>query len=239
MTTFVLVHGAWTGAYGFRHVRRLLQAHGHEVFTPSLTGIGDRAHLASPQVTLRTHVGDVANLVLYEDLSRIVLLGFSYGGFVVSGALEHIADRVEHLVYLDAFVPEFSGQSVLALVRGADQRAPVELNQSWLLPPPEREFDSPDEGRWITARRTGQPAGTLEEPVYLSRPLEDYPFSRTYIAATANPPGNPGLGAIGRCAARYRSSKAWHYAEIATGHMVASNRPEQLTRLLLARIAGS
>ncbi|MDQ6880666.1 MAG: alpha/beta hydrolase, partial [Pseudomonadota bacterium] len=102
MTTFVLVHGAWTGAYGFRHVRKLLQAQGHEVFTPSLTGIGDRAHLASPQVTLRTHVDDVANLVLYEDLSRIVLLGFSYGGFVVSGALEHIADRVEHLVYLDA-----------------------------------------------------------------------------------------------------------------------------------------
>lgn len=238
MTTFVLVHGAWTGAYGWHHVRRLLQAQGHEVFTPSLTGIGDRAHLASPQVTLRTHVHDVANLVLYEDLSRIVLLGFSYGGFVVSGALEHIADRVDHLVYLDALVPEFSGQSVLALVRGADTRASVQLNESWLLPAPERQFDSPDEGRWISARRTGQPAGTFAEPVYLSRPLEDYPFSRTYIAATANPPGDPGLGAIGHCAARCRSSKAWHYAEISTGHMVASNRPEELTRILLERVAG-
>ena len=237
MTTFVLVHGAWTGAYGFRHVRKLLQAQGHEVFTPSLTGIGDRAHLASPQVSLRTHVQDVANLVLYEDLFRIVLLGFSYGGFVVSGALEHIADRVDHLVYLDALVPEFSGQSVLALVRGADTRAPAQLNESWVLPPPEREFDSPDEARWIGARRTGQPVGTFTEPVHLSRPLEDYPFSRTYIAATAHPPGDPGLGAIGRCAARFRTSKAWHYAEIPTGHMVASNRPEELTRLLLERVA--
>ncbi len=239
MTTFVLVHGAWTGAYGFRHVRKLLQAQEHEVFTPSLTGIGDRAHLASPQVTLRTHVDDVANLVLYEDLSRIVLLGFSYGGFVVSGALEHIADRVEHLVFLDALVPEFSGQSVLALVRGTDHRAQVQLNQPWMLPPPDRGFDSPDEGRWIRERRTGQPAATFADPVHLSRPLEDYPFSRTYIAATASPPGDPGLDAIGRCAARFRSSKAWHYAEIPTGHMVASNRPEEVTRILLERVAGN
>ena len=105
VTTFVLVHGAWSGAHGFGKVRRLLHSAGHEAFTPSLTGIGERAHLTSPQVRLTTHVADVANAVLYEDLRDIVLLGFSYGGLVTTGALEHIADRVSHMVYLDAFVP--------------------------------------------------------------------------------------------------------------------------------------
>ena len=106
----MLVHGAWGGAHGFRRVRALLHEGGHEVFTPSLTGIGERVHLASPQVCLTTHIADVANAMLYEDLRDVVLLGFSYGGFVVTGALEHVGDRVSHLVYLDAFVPA-DGQS--------------------------------------------------------------------------------------------------------------------------------
>ena len=113
MATYVLVHGAWSGAHGFRHVRKPLRSEGHEVFTPSLTGIGERAHLVSPQVGLTTHVTDVVNQVLYEDLDGIVLLGFSYGGMVVTGALAHIAPRVRHLVYLDAFVPD-DGQSLFA-----------------------------------------------------------------------------------------------------------------------------
>jgi alpha-beta hydrolase superfamily lysophospholipase len=87
VATFVLVHGAWGGAHGFGKVRRLLHAAGHEVFTPSLTGIGEQAHLASPQVCLTTHITDVANAVLYEDLRDIVPLGFSYGGLVITGAL--------------------------------------------------------------------------------------------------------------------------------------------------------
>src|SRR5207247_627735 len=111
---FVLVHAAWGGAHGFRKGRGPLLAAGHEVFTPSLTGIGERAHLTSPQVNLTTHIADVVNAVWYEDLSDIVLLGYSYGGAVVTGALEHIGDRVRHLVYLDAFVPG-DGDSVAGL----------------------------------------------------------------------------------------------------------------------------
>ena len=89
MATYVLVHGAWSGAHGFHLVRGPLHAAGHAVFTPSLTGLGERAHLTSPQVGLTTHIQDVVNLVLYEDLDDIVLLGFSYGGMVVTGCLEH------------------------------------------------------------------------------------------------------------------------------------------------------
>ncbi len=121
VAVFVLVHGAWGGAHGFRKVRRPLHSAGHEVFTPSLTGIGERAHLASPQVCLTTHIADVANAVLYEDLRDIVLVGFSYGGLVITGALEHIWDRVGHLVYLDAFVPA-DGES-LETITGSAGRA--------------------------------------------------------------------------------------------------------------------
>src|SRR5690348_13676069 len=139
---FVLVHGAWGGAYGFRKVRGPLRAAGHEVFTPSLTGIGERVHLASPQVRLTTHVTDVVNTVLYEDLRGIVLLGFSYGGFVITGALEHIGDRVRHLVYLDAFVPG-DGDTVDAVTGTGQGRVVIGPGSGWLVPPMPRSFDDP------------------------------------------------------------------------------------------------
>jgi pimeloyl-ACP methyl ester carboxylesterase len=227
--TFVLVHGAWGGAHGFRQVRRLLQAAGHQVFTPSLTGIGERAHLASPQVCLTTHVADVSNAVLYEDLNDIVLLGFSYGGFVVTGTLEHIGDRVSHLVYLDAFVPA-DGQSVDGVSGGS--AAAIGPGASWLVPPRPRDFDDPAEAAWSAARRTPHPAGCFSEPVRLARPLEDYQFTRTYIKASAEPRADP-PGPFWAAADRVRNSSAWRYREIATTHMIPSNHPHDLARLLL------
>ena len=130
MTTYVLVHGAWSGAHGFRHVRIRLQKEGHEVFTPSLTGIGERAHLSSPLVNLSMHVRDVVNQILYEDLNDIVLMGFSYGGFVITGALEHVADRVSHLVYLDAFVPN-DGDTVILFDLNGSMIDSVNYLSSW------------------------------------------------------------------------------------------------------------
>jgi pimeloyl-ACP methyl ester carboxylesterase len=233
MATFVLVHGAWGGAHGFRKVRGPLRQAGHEVFTPSLTGIGERVHLTSPQVCLTTHVTDVVNTILYEDLRGIVLLGFSYGGFVVTGALQHVGDRVRHLVYLDAFVPG-DGDRVDTLTGGAvgRGRGVIELGGDWLVPPIPREFDDPAEAAWADARRTPQPAGCFTEPVRLVRPLEDYPFTRTYIKATAEPRPQAG-GPFWAAADRARDSPAWRYREIATNHMIPSNRPDDLARMLL------
>ena len=230
MTTYVLVHGAWSGAHGFRHVRPLLRAEGHDVFTPSLTGIGERAHLTSPQVTLGTHIADVVNQILYEDLDDIVLLGFSYGGAVVTGSLAHVADRVRHLVFLDAFVPD-DGDSVLGMV-GAPP-TPMTVGEPWLLPPAPRQFDDPDEAAFTDARRTPHPRGCFTEPVRLAQPLEAFPFERTYIRATADAPDAPGAAIFDAAAARARTSAAWHYREIATNHMVASNRPAELATILL------
>ena len=237
MTTFVLVHGAWGGAHGFRHVRRLLHAAGHEVTTPSLTGIGERVHLAHPLVNLSTHVHDVVNHVLYEDLDGIVLLGFSYGGFVVTGALEYIADRVRHLVFLDAFLPQH-GDTVGGLVRGSAPRPKVALGEDWQLTGPVREFDDPAEAQWMAARRTTHPKGCFSEPVFLAQPLEDYAFSRTYIKATAAPESDPGNVAFWQAARHAQASPAWSYFEIATNHMVANNRPQELAAVL-QQVAGA
>ena len=230
MATFVLVHGAWGGAHGFRKVRGPLWQAGHQVFTPSLTGIGERAHLTSPQVCLTTHITDVVNTVWYEDLRDIVLLGFSYGGFVVTGALEHIGDRVRHLVYLDAFVPGHGDR--IDTTRGTTGRGVVKPGGDWLVPPKPREFDDPAEAAWASVRRTPQPLGCFTEPVALARPLEDYPFTRTYIKATGEPRPEPG-GPFWDAADRARTSPAWRYREIATNHMIPSNRPDDLVRLLL------
>ena len=232
MATYVLVHGAWSGAHGFRHVRRRLQAQGHEVFTPGLTGIGERVHLVSPQVDLTTHVDDVVNQVLYEDLDGIVLLGFSYGGMVVTGALAHVATRVRHLVYLDAFVPG-DGESLVDLT-GAPTTRPRTVGEAWLVPPPPRDFDDPAEAAFSTVRRTAHPLACFTEPVRLARPLEDFPFGRTYIRATADALDSAGGQAFAAAAQRARTSPAWRYHEIATGHMVPNNRPQELAALLAA-----
>jgi pimeloyl-ACP methyl ester carboxylesterase len=231
VATYVLVHGAWSGAHGFRRVRPALRAAGHEVFTPSLTGVGERAHLASPQVDLTTHIGDLVNTVLYEDLTDIVLLGFSYGGFVVTGALDHVGDRVRELVFLDAFVPD-DGDTVLGLVGGSPS-GPMAVGEQWLVPPPARAFDDPEEAAFATARRTPQPVGSFTEPVRLSRPLEAWELGLTYVKATVDESSAPARQAFWAAADRARASPRWSYHELATTHMVPNNRPRELAELLL------
>lgn len=232
MTTFVLVHGAWSGAHSFRAVRPLLLARGHAVFTPGLTGLGERAHLISPQVGLPTHVLDLVNAVLYEDLRDIVLLGHSYGGAVITGAVDHIGDRVQQLVYLDAFVPT-DGQSVgrmLGLDRGSSA---VLAPGDWLVPPAPRTYATPEETAWATARRQPHPVQTFVDPVTLSRPLESHHFGLTYIKATQDPRSVPGGDAFWDAAEHARDSARWTYHEIATNHMVQHNEPVALADILL------
>jgi pimeloyl-ACP methyl ester carboxylesterase len=229
MSTFVLVHGAWGGAHTWKAVRPRLWEAGHHVFTPSLTGIGERAHLASPQVDLTTHIDDVVNVVLYEDLSDIVLLGFSYGGMVVTGALDDIGQRVRELVYLDAFVPA-DGDSLADLagwpVPGRAVGAP------WSVPPIAREMDDPELQAWSEPRRTAHPLRCFTEPVRLATPIEEWPFGRTYIKALADP-RDSGPGPFWAVADRVRTSSVWRYHEIDTNHMIPQNRPDDLAKLLL------
>ena len=106
MAIYMLVHGATAGGWIWQSVPRLLRASGHDVYTPTLTGLGERRHLFHPDITLDTHVLDVENVLLFEDLHQVILVGHSYGGAVITGVAERSADRLSHLVYLDAFVPE-------------------------------------------------------------------------------------------------------------------------------------
>jgi pimeloyl-ACP methyl ester carboxylesterase len=230
MRPIVMVHGAWGGSYGFRKVRPLLSAAGCDVFTPSLTGIGERSHLSNPGIDLRTHVTDVVNTVLYEDLDDIVLLGFSYGGMVATGTLDHIGSRVHDLVYLDAFVPA-DGESTVA-VRGGSVDSTIELGQQHFAPPLPRELDDPADAAWSDARRTPQPLKTFTDPVALSKPLESWDFSLTYIKATAdaNEPDDSAFWRAGRAA---EASSAWAYHEIATNHLIPFTHPAELATILI------
>ena len=233
MATFVLVHGAWGGAHGWRKVRPRLHAGGHAVFTPSLTGIGERAHLTGPHVDLSVHVDDVVNTVLYEDLTDIVLLGYSYGGMVVTGTLDRIGDRVRELVYLDAFVPA-DGQCVADLSTLGDVGAPDPGPAApWLVPPLPREFSNPAEAAWESARRTPQPVRCFTDPVRLTQPLEAYPFGRTYVKATGDARHPTGPDPFWDTADRLRGNPAWRSVEIAENHMIPQNAPDALVAVLL------
>jgi pimeloyl-ACP methyl ester carboxylesterase len=225
MSTYVLVHGAWGGSFGWRKVRPLLQQAGHQVFTPSLTGLGERAHLATPQVNLSTHIQDVANAIWYEDLSDIILVGHSYGGMVVTGVADRMPERIQHLVYLDAFLPS-DGQSLYDM-GGGGQRSSTD----WRVPPLQRNEDPNDpEAEWNRVRRLDHPRATLEEKVKLTAPLESRPFSLTYIVATGRPEPGP---IFDRIAASLHSNQRWTLREIAGGHGMIRTNPDGLVRLFL------
>ena len=177
-----------------------------------------------------THVDDLVNHVLYEDLEAIVLLGFSYGGMVVTGALDALAGRVRQLVYLDAFVPA-DGDSVFGLL-GLDDRPVPTVGTDWQVTAAARVFDDADEADFMNPRRVPQPVRCFTERVTLSMPLEEFGFGRTYIRATGDAPDAPGTAVFDAAAARARLSPHWSAREIDTNHMVPSNRPDELAAIL-------
>lgn len=229
MARYVLVHGAWGGAFSWRFVRPLLRAAGHEVFTPTLTGLGERAHLAQPGVNLSTHALDVANAMAYEDLENVVLVGYSYGGMAVTAALKHVAARVRHLVYLDAFVPG-DGESLFGIT-GQSAGQPGLMGSEWLVPYPAGLFGDENADPWFDARMVAHPLGCFDEPAHLERALESEPFSRTYVKATVD--AGPGGGTFREYAVRYREHPAWRYREIAATHHLVRTHPEEVAEVLL------
>jgi len=240
MADFILVHGAYSGSHMWGKVRPLLRAAGHEVYTPCLTGIGERSHLVGPEVGFTTHVRDVVQTIVYEDLSNVTLLGYSYGGRVVTGTLDYISDRVDHLVYLDSSVPDDGdlGANSFAPLSAANV---IEYSANWLISRPVTVTDSvddPDDNAWISSRRVPMPIGCFVEPVRLSRKLEDFDFTRTYIKATATP-RPPDGGPAWTAADRARSSSLWQYREIQTNHLIPRNRPQELVDILLELVGAN
>lgn len=229
MSTFVLVHGAWHGSWCWKRVRQALQSAGHEVFTPTLTGVGERAHLLSPHVDLTTHVDDVVNLIACEELSDVVLCGHSYAGCVVGGVVARVPDRLRAVVYLDAFVPE-EGQSLHDSLPAEQRELQVDLaknvGEGWRVPPiPAEVFNvNLTDRAWVDAKCTAQPIATFQQGVV----RRDLPAARTtYILAT-DWSGSPFPRFHDRATAH-----GWHTMAMHCGHDVMLDRPGELTRALL------
>ncbi len=238
---FVLVHGAWHGGWCWRAVGGLLRAAGHEVFAPSLTGLGDRAHLFAAGIPLATHVQDICALIEAESLDGCVLVGHSYGGNVITGVGDRLRARVRHYVYLDAVVPPDDVRSWRwSDFNDADQRrsrlaAIAGAGAGVCLPAPAPEAFGVPPGplaQWLGARLRPMPAATYTEPLQLGAGGTGG-LPRTYVAAI-----DPVYAPMAPVHAALRSRDGWDFAEIGGGHDVMLTQPRRLAELLLRIAAG-
>lgn len=233
MTTFVLVHGAWHGGWCWQRVVPLLQAKGHRVFTPTLTGVGESAHLASASVGVSTHIQDVIGLIEKNELQDIVLLGHSYGGMVITGVGEKLASKIRAIVYLDAFIPE-DGQALFhhppdAARIGMIMDA-IENGDGWQVTPrPPEYFGVKDKANidWIKQQCTKQPLLTFTQPVRTKGAWKKIP-RKVYIRAEGHP--GPVFAPFGDMA---RASKDWDYHAMPCGHEIMIEMPNELAEILL------
>jgi pimeloyl-ACP methyl ester carboxylesterase len=224
-TTFVVAHGAWSSAWAWKKMRPILTARGHRLVTPTYTGLGERAHLASPDVDLDTHITDVVNALFYEDLHDVTLIGHSYGGIVATGAADRARDRIARLIYLDAFVAD-DGQSLFDLTGGTGANAV----DGWLVPPnPLPPDTSPEDVEWIMPRRLHQPIKTLEQPLELTQgPLT---LPRHYILCTKSE-------AFRRYADKAKAT-GWPVYELDASHSPHITAPDALAALLETIVVGA
>ena len=232
MTDYVLVHGAWYGAWCWGRVRHLLIARGHDVFTPTLSGLADRSHLLSRDVGLETHIADVANLLTWQDLRDVVLVGHSYGGVVVRHVADRMPDRIRSLVYLDAFVPD-DGKALLDYLpdRGEVVRE-LALGQGdgWKVPPiPAIGFGVNEADRsWVDGQTTMHPLLTLETPARISGEC-DKVANIGYILAHGfdSSPFHQFHAVAG--------ARHWWQEDLPCGHIAMLDAPESVAELLLRR----
>jgi len=228
MATFVLVHGAWHGAWCWRRVARLLTRAGHDVFTPTLTGLAERSHLLNPDINLDTHILDIVNEMKWQELSDVVLLGHSYGGMVISGVAEKMEKAIASLVMLDAFMPE-DGESVLDIYPPAMREPVLAAVRSGATTMPPRAaalFKVNEKDRaWVDAQCTPQPIQCWLQKLKLTGARERI-AKKTYIRASGyqSPYFDAGLAT-----ARQRGYRTY---EVPCGHDVMLDMPERLAQIL-------
>jgi pimeloyl-ACP methyl ester carboxylesterase len=220
MATFVLVHGGFAGGWIWKSVRGYLEAKKHRVYTPTLTGLGERSHLISPILDLETHIEDVANVLRYENLKDVVLVGSSYSGMVITGVADREPDRIRHLIYVDALVP-VHGESVFDLVTPA-------LRSQFVA-----QANTQGDGWRVTPltdgdpRRAAQPIKTFQQPIQLTGSA-DHTYTRTFIRCIE--PRSPSIDFSEK---RVRSQTGWQLQELAAGTRAPMQAPRQLSDMLL------
>jgi pimeloyl-ACP methyl ester carboxylesterase len=207
----------------------LLEQAGHVVHTPTLTGLGDRAHLARADISLDQHAQDVVALLEMEDLRDVTLVGHSYGGAVIGIAAARARTRIRQLIYLDAFVPE-RGSRVIDYLLPLDRReAIVKAGEASgyvaAIPPQALGVTDLKDVEWINARLARQPYTAFSQPMMVDLPAD---LPRGYIACT-----QPASGSFGQFAAKFKTDPAWRYQELATGHNAMIIAPALLARTLM------
>lgn len=235
-TSIVLVHGAWHGAWCWRRVLPLLRQGGVEAHAVTLTGLGDRAHLMSPAIDLHTHVQDVVGLIEAEELQRVVLVGHSYGGMVVTGAADRLQAAapgvLRHLVYLDAVLPYpgDSWSSPHTPETRAQRSAAAQASGGLHFAPPDASvFGLQGADRdWVNRRQTPQPFKLYAQPLHFDADAVAR-VPRTFIDCTA-----PALATIAVSRERVRREPGWNLIEMATGHDPMVSEPAPLAAHLLA-----
>ncbi len=230
MSSIVLVHGAWGGAWIWRRVLGPLRAAGHEVHAATLTGDGERAHLKRADITLADHVADVVGLVEAEELSDIVLVGHSYGGMVVTGAADALPGRIRQLVYVDAMVPlpgEGWGAGHPPEIVAA-RLAAAQAHDNALPPPDPADFGLTGANRaWLLRRQVPHPFGMYRVPLHFDG--ERWARQpRCFIDCI-----RPAYPTIDAMRVRVRSQPGWRIVEIATGHCPMVSAPRELVEHLL------
>lgn len=230
MASIVLAHGAWSAAWAWKKMRPLFRAAGHEFFSPTYTGLGERAHLARPEIDLSTHIQDVLAVLEFEDLTDVTLLGHSYGGMVATGVADKARGRIARVVYIDAFAPK-DGQSLFDLVgpkaEGNMRAGAAKDGDGWRLPinpmPPDT---TPEDVAWASPRRRPQPIRTFEQKLQLDS--KEPPPPRHYIYATRNGPGD----VFRQFAERAKSEPGWKHYEMDSSHNPHITCPDALMALL-------
>jgi pimeloyl-ACP methyl ester carboxylesterase len=236
MATFLVAHGAWSAGWAWKKMRPLMRAAGHELWTPTYTGVGERAHMARPDIDLDTHIADVLGVLHCEDLRDVALIGHSYGGMVATGVAARARDRIARLIYLDAFAPK-DGQALLDLVP-AEQRERITTlvqseGQGYLVPPNPMPPDTSEADlAWAAPRRVFQPVGTMRQKLALTGGPLTLPVDYIYALR------HPDYDVFGQFAARARTEANWRLHEIDASHNPHITCP-QVLMALLARIIAS
>jgi pimeloyl-ACP methyl ester carboxylesterase len=218
---YVIVHGAWGGSWAFRQVDSIMTEKGSIVYRPSLTGQGERVHLASGNVNLTTHIQDVVNMILFEDIREIILVGHSYGGMVISGVADQIPDRIKKLIYLDAIVPN-DGESVMNIMDPQGEGLQKMVQGDYLVPP------------WVQAgqkppKDVPHPLKTFTEQIRLKNEISKK-LTATYIL-TVDPGKKASEDGFAKSAARARE-RGWEVLEMSADHNPQWSAVEPLVKLL-------
>lgn len=232
-SNYVLVHGAWHGGWCWRRVADRLTAKGHRVFCPTLTGLGERAHLLSRDVNLETHIADVIGLLEAEELTEVVLVGHSYGGIVISGVAARAKARLRQLVYLDSAIVEdgASWASIgLPQIVAERRKTAQESSGGVSVPVPDASVWGLKEAsdiEWVARRMTPQPFGGFDQKMRWGGPVGNG-LPKVYVDCID--PAYAGLAAVKD---RYRGKPDWPFVELKTGHDAMISAPEETARLLL------